>query len=69
MQFVRISETKFDVFLSFSVIGLLSSSLLLYVSTDMSPGVLQVFVELGSLHETSNYVLYWIHGGHLFWFR
>ena len=28
----------------------------------MSSGLLQVFVELGSLHGTSNYVLYWIHG-------
>ena len=28
----------------------------------MSPGLLQVFVELGNLHGTSNYVLYWIHG-------
>ena len=35
----------------------------------MSFGLLQVFVELGNLHGTSNYVLYWIHGGHLSWFR
>ena len=28
----------------------------------MSSGLLQVFVELGNLHGTSNYVLYWIHG-------
>ena len=28
----------------------------------MSSGLLRVFVELGNLHETSNYVLYWIHG-------
>ena len=35
----------------------------------MSPGLLQVFVELGNLHGTSNYVLYWNHGGRLFWFR
>ena len=28
----------------------------------MSSGLLQVFVELGNLHETSNYVLYWIYG-------
>ena len=33
----------------------------------MSSGLLQVFVELGKLHGTSNYVLYWNHGGHLFW--
>ena len=29
----------------------------------MSSGLLQVFVELGNLHGTSNYALYWIHGG------
>ena len=23
----------------------------------------------GNLHKTPNYVLYWIHGGRLFWFR
>ena len=27
----------------------------------MSFGLLQVFVERGNLHGTSNYVLYWIH--------
>ena len=27
----------------------------------MSFGLLQVFVELGNLHGTLNYVLYWIH--------
>ena len=27
----------------------------------MSSGLIQVFVELGNLHGTSNYVLYWIH--------
>ena len=32
------------------------------VSANMSSGFLQVFVELGNLHGTSNYVLYWIHG-------
>ena len=31
--------------------------------------LLQVFVELGNLHGTSNYVHYWIHVGRLFWFR
>ena len=36
------------------------------ISTDMSSGLLQVFVELGNLHGTSNYVLYRIHAGHLF---
>ena len=35
----------------------------------MSSGLLKVFVELGNLRGTSNYVLYWIHEGHLFWFR
>ena len=29
----------------------------------MSSGLLQVFFELTNLHGTSNYVLYWIHGG------
>ena len=27
----------------------------------MSSGLLKVFVELGNLHGTSKYVLYWIH--------
>ena len=35
----------------------------------MSSGLLQVFVELGNLLGTSNYVLYWNHGGRQFWFR
>ena len=39
------------------------------VSADMSPGLLLVFFELGNLHGTSNYVLYWIQGGRLLWFR
>ena len=39
------------------------------VSTDMSSDLLQVFVELEDLHETSNYIFYWIHGGRLFWSR
>ena len=29
----------------------------------MSSGLLQVFVELGDFHGTSNYVLYWIDEG------
>ena len=29
----------------------------------MSSGLRQVFVELGNLYGTSNYILYWIHGG------
>ena len=32
------------------------------VPADVSSGLLQVFVELGNLHGTSKYVLYWIHG-------
>ena len=28
----------------------------------MSSGLLQVFIELGNLHGSSNYILYWIHG-------
>ena len=40
------------------------------VSADMSSGLLQVFlVELGSLHGTSNHVLYLIHGGRFLWFH
>ena len=39
------------------------------ISADMSSGLLQVFVKLGNLHGTLNYVFYWIHGGRLFWFR
>ena len=55
-------------------LGFLENCLHLYcyfhnVSVDMSSGLLQVFVELGNLHGTSNYILYWIHGGRLFWFR
>ena len=44
-------------FLSLRVFGLLSSSLFHKVSADMSSGFLQVFVELGNLHGTSNYFL------------
>ena len=32
------------------------------VSPDMFSGLLHVFVELGNLRGTSNYVLYWIRG-------
>ena len=55
---------KMKTLLSLRVFGLLSSSLLLFdnVSVDMSSGLLQVFVELGNLHGTLNYVLYWLHG-------
>ena len=38
------------------------------VSADISNGLLLVFVELRSLHETSNHVFYLIHGGRLFLF-
>ena len=55
-------------FLSLRVFGLLSLSLLLFPQC-FGRYVLRVFVELGNLHGTSNYVLYWIHGGRLFWFR
>ena len=50
--------------LSLRFFGLLSSSLLLFpnVSANMSSSLLQVFVELGNFHGTSNYVLYWNHG-------
>ena len=34
-----------------------------HISADMSSSLHQVFVELGNLHRTSNYVLYWIHRG------
>ena len=33
----------------------------IHISADMSSGLLQVFVELGSQHGTSNYILYLIH--------
>ena len=39
------------------------------ISADMSSGLFHVFVELGNLHGTSNYILYWIHRGGLFWFH
>ena len=53
------------------VFRLLSSSLLLFLQLfgDISSSLLQLFVELGNLDGTSNYVLYWIHAGCLFWFR
>ena len=35
---------------------------------DISFGLLQVFVELGILHRTSNRVVYLIYSGRLFWF-
>ena len=67
---VWISETKLDDFYPW---GFSQYFLHLYcyfhnVSVDMSSGLLQVFVELGNLHGTSNPVLYLIHGGRLFWF-
>ena len=52
-------------FLSLRVFGLFSSSLLLFPQSFgpiCPPDLLQAFVELGSQHGTSNYVLYWIHG-------
>ena len=58
-------------FLSLRVFGLLSSSSLLFSQclANMSSGLLQVFVKLGNLHRTLNYILYWIHGSPLFWFH
>ena len=50
-------------FLSLRVFGLFSSSLLLFPQRFGRYVLCQVFVELGNLHGTSNYVLYWIHGG------
>ena len=46
------------------VFGLLSS--LLFPQRFGRYALLQVFVELGNLYGTSNYVLYRIHGGYLF---
>ena len=36
--------------------------IIIVFSADMSSDLLQVCVELGNLHGTWNYVLYWIHG-------
>ena len=58
-------------FLSLRVFGQLYLSLLL-IPQRFGRYILrpfEVFVELGNLHGTSNYVLYWIYGGHMFWFR
>ena len=50
-------------FLSLRVFGLLSSSLLLFPQRfGQYILLLQVFVELGNLHRTTNYVLYGFHG-------
>ena len=40
-----------------------------WVYNNMSSGLLPEFVELWNLHGPSNYVLYWIRGSRLFWFR
>ena len=58
-------------FLLLRVFGLLSSFYCYFhnISADMSSSLLQVFVKLGNLHGTSNYVLYWIHRGRLLWFH
>ena len=66
IEYLRISETKLDFYHE----GFSDYCLHLYcyfhnVSADMSSGFLQVFVELGNLNGTSNYVHYWIHGGRL----
>ena len=54
----------------FSTLGFSDECLYLYcyfhnVSADMSSDLLKVFIELGNLQGTSNYVLYWIYSGHL----
>ena len=59
-------ETKLDDFYSSEF---LNYCLHLYyyihnVLANMSSGLLQVFVKLGSLHRTSNHVLYLIHDQH-----
>ena len=38
------------------------------ISTTFRP-ICPPIVKLGNLHGTSNYILYWIHRGRLFWFR
>ena len=55
----QISEMKLGDFHQ-GLFGPLSSSLLLFPQRfgDMSSGLLQVFVKLGNLRRTSNYVLY-----------
>ena len=61
-------------FVDFYHLGFLDYCLHLYcyihnVLADKSSDLLQVFlVKLGSLHETSNHVLYSINRGHLLWF-
>ena len=68
---VWISETKLDDFYhqGFADCYLQLYGYFLNVSADISFGLLRLFVELWHLHKTSNYVLFWIHGGRLFWFR
>ena len=65
---IWISETKLDDFYHkrFPDYCLHLYRYLHNVLADMSSGLLQVFFELGNQHGTLNYVLYWIHGGHLF---
>ena len=60
-------------FLSLKFFGLLSSSLLLFPQHFGWYVLLQVFVELGNLHGTLNYILYWNqqdtwHNGYRCWF-
>ena len=54
------NENNNDRFLSLRVFGLLSLSLLLFpqVLDDMSSGLCQVFIELGNLRGTLNYIFY-----------
>ena len=57
-------------FLSLRVFGHLSSSYCyIVISTTFRPICPPAFFRcLLNLHGTSNYILYWIHGGRLFWF-
>ena len=55
-------------FLSLKVFGLLSSSLLLFPQR-FGRYVIQPSSGVCRIREPSNYVLYWNHGGRLFWFR
>ena len=71
-QKLKLNIDKAWWFLSLKVFRLLSSSLFpRHFARYVLNGLLQVFVKLGNLHETSNFrrnVLYWIHRGHsMFW--
>ena len=69
-----------NIFISFNILKLSASFFIIkgfwtivfifivisIVLANMSFGLLQVFVELGNLHGTSNYILYWNHKGRLY---